>query len=53
MTETSAYPGFSSEMNAAPPSFVIELTEFSGPLDLLLTLIRDCLLYTSPSPRDS
>ena len=25
----------------APPSFVIELTEFSGPLDLLLTLIRE------------
>jgi len=41
MTETSAYPGFSSELNAAPPSFVIELTEFSGPLDLLLTLIRE------------
>ena len=41
MTETSAYPRFSSELNAAPPSFVIELTEFSGPLDLLLTLIRE------------
>ena len=26
---------------AAPPSFVVELTEFSGPLDLLLTLIRE------------
>jgi segregation and condensation protein A len=26
---------------APPPSFVIELTEFSGPLDLLLTLIRE------------
>lgn len=25
----------------APPSFVVELDEFSGPLDLLLTLIRD------------
>ena len=25
----------------APPSFVIELKEFSGPLDLLLTLIRE------------
>jgi segregation and condensation protein A len=25
----------------APPSFVVELTEFSGPLDLLLTLIRE------------
>jgi segregation and condensation protein A len=26
---------------AQPPSFVVELTEFSGPLDLLLTLIRE------------
>jgi segregation and condensation protein A len=26
---------------APPPSFVIELTEFSGPLDLLLALIRE------------
>jgi len=26
---------------APPPSFVVELTEFSGPLDLLLTLIRE------------
>ncbi len=26
---------------AAPGSFVVELSEFSGPLDLLLTLIRD------------
>ena len=25
----------------APPSFVVELDEYSGPLDLLLTLIRD------------
>ena len=41
MTETSTYPGFAPELNAAPPSFVIELTEFSGPLDLLLTLIRE------------
>ena len=24
-----------------PPSFIVELTEFSGPLDLLLTLIRE------------
>jgi segregation and condensation protein A len=32
-----------SETDAAspPPSFVVELTEFSGPLDLLLTLIRE------------
>ena len=41
MTETAAYAGYSPELNAAPPSFVIELTEFSGPLDLLLTLIRE------------
>ena len=41
MTETSTYPGYAPELNAAPPSFVIELTEFSGPLDLLLTLIRE------------
>ena len=27
--------------DAAPPSFIVELTEFSGPLDLLLTLIRE------------
>jgi segregation and condensation protein A len=26
---------------STPPSFVVELTEFSGPLDLLLTLIRE------------
>jgi segregation and condensation protein A len=41
MTETAGYPGYTPELNAAPPSFVIELTEFSGPLDLLLTLIRE------------
>lgn len=28
-------------LGEAPASFVVELTEFSGPLDLLLTLIRD------------
>ena len=27
--------------SAAPPSFVVELSQFSGPLDLLLTLIRE------------
>jgi len=27
--------------DALPPSFVVELPEFSGPLDLLLSLIRD------------
>ncbi len=30
-----------SEGQATPASFVVELTEFSGPLDLLLTLIRE------------
>jgi segregation and condensation protein A len=40
MTE-AAYAGYAPEPSAAPPSFVIELTEFSGPLDLLLTLIRE------------
>ncbi|HEX8941544.1 MAG TPA: segregation/condensation protein A [Gemmatimonadaceae bacterium] len=34
---------FASEFNGPPPesSFVVELTAFSGPLDLLLALIRD------------
>jgi segregation and condensation protein A len=41
MTEAATYAGYSPELNAAPASFVIELTEFSGPLDLLLTLIRE------------
>jgi segregation and condensation protein A len=41
MTETAAWTGYSSEAAAPPASFVIELTEFSGPLDLLLTLIRE------------
>ena len=41
MTETTAYGAYSPELGGAPPSFVIELTEFSGPLDLLLTLIRE------------
>jgi segregation and condensation protein A len=41
MTETAAFAGYAPELNAAPPAFVIELTEFSGPLDLLLTLIRE------------
>ena len=41
MTETAAWTGYSSEAVAPPSSFVIELTEFSGPLDLLLTLIRE------------
>ena len=41
MIETARYPTYQPEPGAAPPSFVIELTEFSGPLDLLLTLIRE------------
>ncbi len=41
MTETAPWAGYSSETTAPPPSFVVELTEFSGPLDLLLTLIRE------------
>jgi segregation and condensation protein A len=41
MTETAAFVGYTPELNAAPPAFVIELSEFSGPLDLLLTLIRE------------
>jgi segregation and condensation protein A len=32
---------YAPDPSAAPASFVIELTEFSGPLDLLLTLIRE------------
>jgi segregation and condensation protein A len=38
MSEPATLPVFASD---APPSFVVELTEFSGPLDLLLTLIRE------------
>jgi segregation and condensation protein A len=43
MSGTTAVPAFSfaSEANGAPPSLVIELPEFSGPLDLLLALIRE------------
>ena len=39
MTEAAVRSAYAPD--AAPPSFVIELTEFSGPLDLLLTLIRE------------
>ena len=35
------FGGFISDGSTAPPSFIVELTEFSGPLDLLLTLIRE------------
>ena len=40
MTETAPLPSYAAD-GGAPPSFVVELTEFSGPLDLLLTLIRE------------
>ena len=40
MTGTAAWTGYSSEA-APPPSFVIELTEFSGPLDLQIKMIRE------------
>ena len=33
--------GFAADLSEAPPSFMVELTQFSGPLDLLLSLIRD------------
>src|SRR5204863_8506806 len=36
---TAAYVDYATD--AAPAAFVIELAEFSGPLDLLLTLIRE------------
>ena len=39
MIDAVAY-GFGTDV-PAPASFVVELTEFSGPLDLLLTLIRE------------
>src|SRR3954470_12268614 len=41
MTAAIPYPTYTPETGTAPPSFVIELGEFSGPLDLLLTLIRE------------
>ena len=40
MTELLAPPSY-IDAGAPPSSFVIELAEFSGPLDLLLTLIRE------------
>jgi segregation and condensation protein A len=36
----TGFSGFTADV-ASPSAFVIELTEFSGPLDLLLTLIRE------------
>jgi segregation and condensation protein A len=43
MTSLMELPTSSTTGNAegAPPSFLVELPEFSGPLDLLLSLIRD------------
>jgi segregation and condensation protein A len=42
VSESSSYlAGLGVDVAAPPASFVIELTEFSGPLDLLLTLIRE------------
>jgi segregation and condensation protein A len=38
MTGSATLSAFATD---APPSFVVELAEFSGPLDLLLTLIRE------------
>jgi segregation and condensation protein A len=35
------FGSYTSDGSSPPPSFVVELTEFSGPLDLLLTLIRE------------
>ena len=41
MSDAVAPFAMSIEPSAAPASFIVELKEFSGPLDLLLTLIRD------------
>ena len=40
MTDATVVHGFGTDV-AGPAAFIIELTEFSGPLDLLLTLIRE------------
>lgn len=40
MSDPAVAHGFGTDV-AGPASFVVELTEFSGPLDLLLTLIRE------------
>jgi segregation and condensation protein A len=42
VSESSSYlANLGVDVAAPPASFVVELTEFSGPLDLLLTLIRE------------
>jgi segregation and condensation protein A len=35
------FGSYSPDQSALPSAFVVELTQFSGPLDLLLTLIRE------------
>ena len=35
------FGSYVADHSAPPPSFVVELAQFSGPLDLLLTLIRE------------
>jgi segregation and condensation protein A len=40
MTDALQFGSYTND-GSSPPSFVVELTEFSGPLDLLLTLIRE------------
>ena len=35
------FGSYAPDQSAPPSSFVVELTQFSGPLDLLLTLIRE------------
>ena len=39
--EAAGVIGLGADQAAVAPTFVVELTEFSGPLDLLLTLIRE------------
>jgi len=41
MSAVAAAPPFAPAGPAASPTFVVELTQYSGPLDLLLALIRD------------
>lgn len=39
--DAKRFGSYVPDHSAPPPSFVVELTQFSGPLDLLLTLIRE------------
>lgn len=41
VAKTSIVPADRGSSGEDPPAFVVELPEFSGPLDLLLSLIRD------------